>query len=223
MRLKLLWVALPYYEEKEISRFSQSTERMGRKMGNILRASRYLIIIAVVGAYAVSTILIVYGGALLVNILIDIFLTQPYFSASADRKLMLECIQLIDIFLLGTAFYIVALGLYELFIARLPTTPSWLSVRDLDDLKAKLLGVIIVILSVFFLEQVINWNGKRDVLDLGIGEALMIGAIVLTITFHSRHLSTNAPKEAANHARMNTDNERTEPGPAPTQENNERS
>lgn len=177
-------------------------------MGNILRASRYLIIIAVVGAYIISAILIVYGGALLINILIDIFRTQPHFSPNVDRELMLECIQLIDIFLLGTAFYIVALGLYELFIARHPSTPGWLRVHDLDDLKAKLLGVIIVILSVFFLEQVINWDGKRDVLDLGIGEALMIGAIVLTITFHGRHIQSRSLKETASHAKIDAGNER---------------
>jgi hypothetical protein len=39
-------------------------------------------------------------------------------------------------------------------------------------------------MSVFFLEQVINWDGKRDILSLGIAEALMIGAITLTIKLH---------------------------------------
>jgi uncharacterized protein (TIGR00645 family) len=191
-------------------------------IGKILRISRYLIIIAVVGAYIVAAILIVYGGVLLVNILIDIFLTTPHFSANADRKLMLECIQLIDIFLLGTAFYIVALGLYELFITRHPSTPSWLSVRDLDDLKAKILGVIIVILSVYFLEQVINWDGKRDVLDLGIGEAIMISAIVLTITFHGKHSSASITEKTTGRSGIGAGETSGEPGPAPTQGSDER-
>lgn len=191
-------------------------------ISKILRISRYLIIIAVVGAYIVSAILIVYGGVLLINILIDIFLTRPHFATSVDRKLMLECIQLIDIFLLGTAFYIVALGLYELFITRHPSTPSWLSVRDLDDLKAKILGVIIVILSVYFLVQVINWDGKRDVLDLGIGEAIMISAIVLTITFHGKHSQASTLKETTGRSGIGTGAASGEPGPVPTQESDER-
>jgi uncharacterized protein (TIGR00645 family) len=184
----------------------------------ILRISRYLLVIAVIGSYIISAILIVYGAALLIHILIGIFTSQPQFGTNADRYLMLECIQLIDIFLLGTAFYIVALGLYELFIQRLPSTPGWLIIHDIEDLKAKLLGVIVVILSVFFLEQAINWNGSRDILDLGIGEALMIGAIVLTIAFHGQHTSA---RERRRNSLLRTSATGTNPGSPPTQESDQ--
>jgi uncharacterized protein (TIGR00645 family) len=187
-------------------------------MDRILRISRYLLVIAVVGSYIISAILITYGAALLVHILIGIFTTQPQFGTNADRYLMLECIQLIDIFLLGTAFYIVALGLYELFIQRLPSTPGWLIIHDIDDLKAKLLGVIVVILSVFFLEQVINWNGKHDILDLGIGEALMIGAIIMAITFHGQRSTSGEPR-INGHSGTSTTGVR--PGSPPTQESDQ--
>lgn len=187
-------------------------------MDRILRISRYLLLIAVVGSYIISAILVVYGAALLIHILIGIFTTQPQFGTNADRYLMLECIQLIDIFLLGTAFYIVALGLYELFIQRLPSTPGWLIIHDIDDLKAKLLGVIVVILSVYFLEQVINWNGKQDILELGIGEALMIMAIVLTISFHGQHISA---KERRRNILSGTREHEMRPGPPSTQESDQ--
>ena len=149
----------------------------------ILGNSRYLIIIAIVGSYLASAIVIIYDGLLLVHILLNLFL-HPELSSASGRQLSLECIEVLDTFLLGTAFFIVALGLYELFIKRSTTSPGWLRVRNLDDLKARLLGVIIVVMSVFFLEQVINWDGKRDILSLGIAEALMIGAITLTIKLH---------------------------------------
>src|SRR5581483_680641 len=142
--------------------------------------SRYLIFIAVLGSYLAAAMIMIYSGFLLIHVLIGLFL-HPDMSIPAGRQLLLECIELIDALLLGTAFYIVALGLYELFINRHVDTPNWLLVQSLDDLKARLLAVIILVLSVFFLEQVINWDRRSDILSLGIAEALMIVAITLAI------------------------------------------
>lgn len=149
----------------------------------ILENSRYLIIIAVIGAYLLSALVIIYDALLVVHICMELIL-HPYISPDSGRRLVLESIEGLDIFLLGTAFFIVALGLYELFIRRSTAPPGWLRVRDLDDLKARLLGVVVVVMSVFFLEQLINWDGKRDILSLGIAEALMIGVITLAISIH---------------------------------------
>jgi uncharacterized membrane protein YqhA len=151
----------------------------------MLRKSRYLIIVAVIGSYLASAMVIIYDACLLVRVCIDLFV-HPDFSPSSGRRLVLEAIEGLDIFLLGTAFFIVAMGLYELFIKQPGASLDWLHVRDLDDLKARLLGVVIVVLSVFFLEQVINWDGKSNILGLGLAEALMIGAITLAISVH-RH------------------------------------
>lgn len=149
-------------------------------MHRLFGGSRYLIIVAVLASYLAAAIIIIYSGILLIHILIGLFL-HPDLSVAAERQLVLECIELIDAFLLGTAFYIVALGLYELFINPNINTPAWLHIHDLDELKARLLAVIILVLSVFFLEQVINWDKKSDILSLGIAEALMIAAITLAI------------------------------------------
>ncbi|HEY0755188.1 MAG TPA: YqhA family protein [Ktedonobacteraceae bacterium] len=151
----------------------------------ILENSRYLILIAVIGAYLIAAMVIIYDALLVIHTGIDLFTTLDL-SVHSGRQLVLEGIEGLDIFLLGTAFFIVALGLYELFIKRSTGSPVWLHVRDLDDLKARLLGVVIVVMSVFFLEQVINWDGKSAILNLGIAEALMIGAITLAITVHQR-------------------------------------
>jgi uncharacterized membrane protein YqhA len=149
-------------------------------MHRLFGGSRYLILVAVFASYLAAAIIIIYSGLLLTHILIELFL-HPDLSVAAERQLVLECIELIDAFLLGTAFYIVALGLYELFINPHINTPNWLHIESLEDLKARLLAVIILVLSVFFLEQVINWDKKSDILSLGIAEALMIAAITLAI------------------------------------------
>lgn len=149
-------------------------------MQKLLGNSRYLILIAVLGSCLAAAMIIIYNGILLIHLLIGLCL-HPDLSALAGRQLALACIELIDAFLLGTAFYIVALGLYELFLNRHIDTPNWLHVHSLDDLKTRLLAVTILVLSVFFLEQVINWDRKSDILALGIAEALVIAAITLAI------------------------------------------
>ena len=52
------------------------------------------------------------------------------------------------LFLLSTVFYITALGLYELFIDDRIKVPEWLGIHDIVDLKAKLISVTILVLSV---------------------------------------------------------------------------
>jgi uncharacterized membrane protein YqhA len=169
-------------------------------MHRLFGGSRYLILVAVLASYLAAAIIIIYSGLLLIHILIELFL-HPDLSVAAERQLVLECIELIDAFLLGTAFYIVALGLYELFINPHINTPNWLHIESLEDLKARLLAVIILVLSVFFLEQVINWDKKSDILALGIAEALMIAAITLAIRLQTARLpgklTDTSPEEIA--------------------------
>ena len=73
-------------------------------------------------------------------------------------------------------FYIIALGLYELFIAKAPL-PGWLEICDLDDLKDKLLGLVIIALAVLILGETLTWNGSGDILSFGLAIAAGIAAI----------------------------------------------
>ncbi len=75
-------------------------------------------------------------------------------------------------------------------------------IRSLEDLKAKLLSVIIVVLGTFFLEQVITWDGRRDILALGIAEALVIAVIVLAIRLQVRE-AREAASASADHDEAN--------------------
>ena len=68
-------------------------------------------------------------------------------------------IEVIDLYLIGTVFYITALGLYELFIDDQVPTPGWLHITHLNDLKGKLLGVAVVIMAVLFLGHLVSWDG----------------------------------------------------------------
>ena len=145
-------------------------------MGTLLGASRFMVMLAVIGALLAATTLIVYGVLETIQLI-----TQTIQSGEVTRKaakgLALEFIEIVDLFLLGTVFYIIAIGLYELFIDTDVKLPEWLTINNLDDLKNKLIAVVIVVLGVLFLGQVVSWDGKTDLLGYGIAIALVIAAL----------------------------------------------
>jgi uncharacterized membrane protein YqhA len=142
----------------------------------ILNASRYLVIAAVVGALAASLALFVYGLAE-TALVIGQAIAKAEVSSKGAKALALEFIEIVDLFLLGTVLLMISLGLYELFINSDLVLPEWLQIRTFDDLKMKLVGVVIVVLAVLFLGQVVAWDGERDLLRFGAGIALVIVAL----------------------------------------------
>jgi uncharacterized membrane protein YqhA len=142
----------------------------------VLASSRYLIIIAILGSFLASAIVLIYAGLGVLTLIGNVF-THFFFTEQEGKHLAIECIELIDLFLLGTILYIVALGLYELFINEHLPTPRWLSITNLDDLKGTLLGVVVVLLAVTFLSNVVSWNGSNTILALGLAVGLVLFAL----------------------------------------------
>lgn len=142
----------------------------------ILNASRYLVIAAVVGSLAASLALFAYGLAETVLVIVQT-IAKAEVSSKGAKALALEFIEIVDLFLLGTVLLMISLGLYELFISSDLKLPEWLQIRTFDDLKLKLVGVVIVVLAVLFLGHVVAWNGERDLLRLGAGIAAVIAAL----------------------------------------------
>ena len=157
---------------------------LGRR---ILASSRYFIAIAVLGSFVSSVALLVYGALVVVASAWDASRHHDL-SVHGVERLAVAFIQLTDVFLLGVVLYIVALRLYELFVDPDLPLPNWLRIADLDELKEKLVGVIIVLLGVTFLGKVVTWTGDDNILPLGAAIALVIGALgfVFVTTVRSR-------------------------------------
>jgi uncharacterized membrane protein YqhA len=143
-------------------------------LGRFAAASRYLIVVAVVGIFVAATALLIYGAAETFTMVAGLFGSA---GGKGSKALILAAIELVDLFLLATVMYVIAIGLYELFIDDTLVLPDWLEIHDLDDLKNKLIGVVIVVLGVLFLGQVIAWDGQRDLLGYGVAVALVVAAL----------------------------------------------
>jgi uncharacterized membrane protein YqhA len=142
----------------------------------LLNGSRFLVLAAVLGALAAALALFVYGIAETVVVVADA-IAKAEVSSKGAKTLALAFIEIVDLFLLGTVLLMIALGLYELFISSDLDLPEWLQIRTFDDLKLKLVGVVIVVLAVLFLGQIVAWDGERDLLGFGAAIALVIAAL----------------------------------------------
>jgi uncharacterized membrane protein YqhA len=139
----------------------------------ILSGSRYLIIIAVLGSFLASVTVLVLSGLEVFRIILKL-IGGGY---QESVIVFVDVIQLIDSLLLGTVLYIIALGLYQLFINSDFKMPKWLRIDTLDDLKERLIALIGVMLVVIFLKNVVIWDHSISILWLGISIALVLGVI----------------------------------------------
>ena len=155
-------------------------------MLKLLASSRFLIILAVIGSFVAGTVLLVfdvYDTIHLVTLLDDSF-KNP---AKGGKLLMIEAIQLVDLYLVAVVMYLIALGLFELFIDDRLDLPEWLEIQGINDLKEILISVIMVVMAVYFLSVVLSWEkGDTSILYLGGGIAAMIFALTYFISQHSK-------------------------------------
>ncbi|MCE5298675.1 MAG: YqhA family protein [Methanoregulaceae archaeon] len=138
-------------------------------------SGRWLFTLAVIGTAIISIYLFVVGFIIVFSSIVS-SLAAPQFDMHTLNELLAIFMKIIDIFLVATVFYIIALGFYELFIAKAPL-PGWLKICNLDDLKDKLLGLVVIALAVVLLGEALTWDGNADILSFGIAVAAGIAAI----------------------------------------------
>jgi uncharacterized membrane protein YqhA len=114
------------------------------------------------------------GSIEMVTVLID-----AVSNTSSLKESIVDVLTAVDAILLGTVLLVIGYGLYELFIdAELPV-PLWLRVDDLDDLKSKLIGVVVAIIAVVFVGVFVDSNRSADVISYGVGAgALVVGLAI---------------------------------------------
>lgn len=166
---------------------------------NILAGSRYLIIISVLGTLIGSIIVLGYGAITVVGVLIHIFFVRNIFTTDEVKVVAASSVELIDLFLLSTILYIVSLGLYKLFIDSKLPLPGWLEIGDLNDLKERILGVIMVLIAISFLGYVVEWHfGDYSIVALGVAVGLVLfalGYLLSAGTFNSKAAEANKSKD----------------------------
>jgi uncharacterized membrane protein YqhA len=134
--------------------------------------TRYLVAAPIGGLFIAAVVLTIVAVVDVFKITVD-----AATSHGSLNHTVVGFIEVADIFLLAVVLYIMSLGLYELFIDPNLPLPDWLVVRSLEDLKEKLVGVVVVVLGIFFLGRLIESSNPQEVLYLGVGIAAVIAAL----------------------------------------------
>ena len=134
--------------------------------------TRFIILIAVILSVLASITLFILGGWDIIHATI---FNNPLFhqEINNNNELLFKIISSIDLFLIGIVLLIFGFGVYELFISEIDFakgkfSESTLKINNLDQLKNKIIKVIIIVLIVKFFEKVLklshNFTTPQDLL-----------------------------------------------------------
>lgn len=168
--------------------------------------SRFVVLLAVVSSMA-ACFAIFYMATVDVVYLVGHILhyADPAMAPETRQKLHDETIShiviVMDGYLLATVMLIFSLGLYELFISDIDqarsnkTSSKILLIENLDDLKARLAKVILMILVVTLFENALKVKiaAPIDLLYFGAAVALIGLALYLTHASEERRDKGNGP------------------------------
>ncbi|MCL4541202.1 MAG: YqhA family protein [Chloroflexi bacterium] len=175
----------------------------------ILWSARFLMIIPIIASLLASVATLLVGVVTLLHavpILIGALRTASRDTATLERELLATTIKSVDTFLFSAFLIIFSLGLYELFIQRITVTTdsevasSLLIIRSLDDLKDRLIKIVVLLLVVEFLQEALSllYHTPQELLYLA-GSILLVGFAVFLSnrTGHGAELrtSTSGPTE----------------------------
>ncbi len=168
-------------------------------MSRFLTATRYLIILPILGLSIAAAFFFVFGGVALIRLLVEIGLVlldlAPQAVEIEQGLIIFEVVEFVHTFLVGTVLYITAMGLYQLFIKEIDF-PRWLKIDSTEELETNLIGVTVVVLAVNFMGAIFA-RGTENLLQYGAGIALPIAALGLFVGLRAWSVRITKQTEAA--------------------------
>ncbi len=141
-------------------------------MRRLIEISRFAVVVPAMSSVIGGIVLMILGSIGILKATVDTVLAR-----APLKETIVSILTSIDSILLGTVLLVIGYGLYELFVDTNLEIPEWLEINTLDDLKAKLTGVIVAIIAVVFVGLLVETKSSNDVLNYGIGA----GAVVLAL------------------------------------------
>ena len=161
-------------------------------MRKILGLTRYAVVVPAIASMVGALLLMAQGSIAIVSVVVEAVFNNSYLKVT-----IVDVLTAVDAILLGTVLLVIGYGLYELFVDDLIEGPSWLQVKDLDDLKSKLIGVVVAIISVVFVGVFVDANRADEVLAYGLGAGALVAGIALFAYATRKPSKEVAPKAAA--------------------------
>jgi uncharacterized membrane protein YqhA len=158
--------------------------RLGRRFERALSLSRIVVVVPVIVLLLSAMASFAYGTDVFVRSVTHV-VDDPQLTSHNLSFLLL----LTDLFLVGATLMIAAFGFYDLFIGTIGASrpsvrlPGWLRIHDLDDLKARVISMIVLVAAVSFVVVAVESKSGLDTLYLGVGVAVVIAALTAFLRF----------------------------------------
>lgn len=143
-------------------------------MNRVIAFTRFAVFIPAMASILGAILLMIQGSVEMIRTIVN--------TAVNGTKLKLTIVEVltaVDAILLGTVLLVIGYGLYELFIDEDLEVPVWLQVHDLDDLKSKLIGVVVALIAVIFVGVFVDTNRAEDVISFGVGAGALVTGLAL--------------------------------------------
>ena len=170
-----------------------------RRFERLLALSRLLALIPVVFLLVDAAGSFVYGSDILLRTA-DGDIAEP---ARIGGRLGIFLV-VADTYLVGATLMVAAFGFYELFVIRKERArhrywlPNWLRMHDLEDLKARVVSMLILVAAITFVDIAVESHDERGVLFLGLGIAVVIIALTAFLRFGRRPDTISEHAQATN-------------------------
>ncbi len=155
-------------------------------MRKILGLTRYAVVVPALASMVGALLLMVQGSIAIIEVVYEAAFQNAYLKIT-----IVDVLTAVDAILLGTVLLVIGYGLYELFVDDQLQVPRWLEVKDLDDLKSKLIGVVVAIISVVFVGVFVDVNRASEVLAYGLGAGALVAGLAL-FAYATRKPKTDA-------------------------------
>jgi uncharacterized membrane protein YqhA len=154
-------------------------------MVGLFTVTRIIVGLAVIGIFVGSTVMMLLG---VFGVLVVVYTALTEAGSGILDELRIALIEATDLFLVSTTLYVIAAGLFQLFVN--PNVgrhfPPWLRIGELHALEDRMIGMVVAVSCVVFLTLLLEWHGQFDILAAGVGIGAVIAAASLFVYASAR-------------------------------------
>ncbi|MFN8474764.1 MAG: YqhA family protein [Anaerolineae bacterium] len=176
-----------------------SPERRQTLFTRMFGAARFLMTVAVLAVFVGAVVLLIAG---ILEMAVAI-LAHGLGAGRAEAEsvaLRISVIEAVDVILVATVLFVIAFGLYQLFVdpALRLTLPRWLQVHAINELEARLAGMVVVVLGIIAMTRALDSHAEVSAAAGALAIAAVIAAISFFLYQEGRHRdAATTPTESA--------------------------
>jgi len=149
-------------------------------LGRFVAASRYVMLVGIIGLIVGALEACVWSAVNAYHVLNALLRNEQYATG------VVGLLHMLDAFLAAAVLLLVAVGTYDLFIAPLENVPDSLMVRSIGALKTRFASMLVLLMTVTFVEHVLSWTDPWSTLVFA-GAIAIVSLAVVAYTRWSEH------------------------------------